>query len=141
VIDANLVDEVRITVIATGFDQLPIIVGDPVAAQPERKRATQIAMPYLRPAPMAQPIPSVELKAQQAMREAAARPDATPVTQPMRADLHTAHATHATHAAPRAPAPAAEPKQQRLTPSVLQGTEETELDIPAFLRHPPRNLE
>ncbi len=132
VIDANLVDEVRITVIATGFDQLPIVVGDPVAATPERKRATQIAMPYLRPAPMAQAVPTVEMKAQQAMREAAARPDATPVTQPMRADLH---------AAPRAPAPAAEPKQQRLSPSVLQGTEETELDIPAFLRHPPRNLE
>ncbi|HZS42532.1 MAG TPA: cell division protein FtsZ [Polyangia bacterium] len=133
VIDANLVDEVRITVIATGFDQVPLMLGEP-QAQPERKRATQIAMPYIRPsAPMATPN-SVELKTQAAMRDAAVRADATPVTQPVRHESHASVAREALKSAP-------EPKQQRLSPSVLQGTEETELDIPAFLRHPPRNLE
>src|SRR5439155_23551051 len=92
VIDANLVDEVRITVIATGFDQVPLILGETAAPAVERKRATQIAMPYLRPAPMAQALPltsqSVELKAQAAMRDAAIRADATPVTQPVRHEQH-----------------------------------------------------
>src|SRR4051794_32935707 len=43
VIDANLIDEVRITVIATGFDRIQAMMGEPMAvAVPERKRATQI---------------------------------------------------------------------------------------------------
>ena len=47
VIDANFVDEVRITVIATGFDRAVAHLEDPMAHAPiERKRATQIAMPY-----------------------------------------------------------------------------------------------
>src|SRR5256885_1461268 len=47
VIDANFVDEVRITVIATGFDRVTMHLEDPMAHAPvERKRATQIAMPY-----------------------------------------------------------------------------------------------
>src|SRR5689334_16641604 len=56
VIDANLVDEVRITVIATGFDAAAVhVLPEPTRDAPEKKRATQIAMPYAR---------SAELKAQ-----------------------------------------------------------------------------
>ena len=78
VIDANLVDEVRITVIATGFDRAVAHMDDPMAHAPvERKRATQIAMPYTGIPTAARPhVPptqsprqdQVELKAQQAMR-------------------------------------------------------------------------
>src|SRR5439155_26299312 len=47
VIDANLVDEVRITVIATGFDRAMAQLPDNMPTiVPERKRATQITMPY-----------------------------------------------------------------------------------------------
>src|SRR5205823_2657440 len=62
VIDANLVDEVRITVIATGFDRIQahLMGGDPVPViVPERKRATQITMPYAaRPLQPPAPPPS-----------------------------------------------------------------------------------
>src|SRR5689334_16577304 len=44
VIDASFVDEVRITVIATGFDRAAMVIDDPM---PPRARATQIAMPYI----------------------------------------------------------------------------------------------
>ena len=49
VIDANFGDEVRITVIATGFDRAGRAHGrsDLPRARVERKRATQIAMPYI----------------------------------------------------------------------------------------------
>jgi cell division protein FtsZ len=131
VIDANLVDEVRITVIATGFDGAHAHLGEPAAPiPPERKRATQIAMPYAaRPAPIA--VPSVELKTQAAMRDAPAlRPDQTPVTQPVRAER-----------TPSSPSLPVVTSPRPITQSVLTGAEETELDIPAFLRHPPRNVE
>jgi len=142
VIDANFVDEVRITVIATGFDRAVAHMEDPMAHAPvERKRATQIAMPYTgiptaaRPhVPPTQAPPrhdQVELKAQQAMREQQVRPDQTPVTAPVRADGHPQ--TRAERAAPQKVDP-------RLS-AALSGAEETELDIPAFLRHPLRSVE
>jgi cell division protein FtsZ len=113
VIDANLVDEVRITVIATGFDRVQAQMGDPIpVVTPERKRATQITMPYAaRPhITAAAPPPAPQPQ----------RADPTPVTAPMRAE-----------APPQAPRPA---------PRVaLTGAEETELDIPAFLRRPPHS--
>jgi cell division protein FtsZ len=129
VIDANLIDEVRITVIATGFDQLPLHMADPIVPQAERKRATQIAMPYVRPSGHAL-APSVEMKTQAAIRDQPMmRPDQTPVTQPMRTE------------APQRSSPQSLPVQPSRLPGGLSGAEETELDIPAFLRHPPRNLE
>src|SRR3954464_7362265 len=68
VIDANLIDEVRITVIATGFDRIQAMMGAPVPVViPERKRATQITMPYsARPLqPPAQPLPAQPQRADQ----------------------------------------------------------------------------
>jgi cell division protein FtsZ len=135
VIDANLVDEVRITVIATGFDRVSAQLGDPMPVViSERKRATQIAMPYNRPLSMP-PLSSspsgshsaahsVEQKTQAAMRDAPVRSDATPVTAPVRAETLRPVA--------------AQPSQPNRLANVLSGAEETELDIPAFLRHPPR---
>jgi cell division protein FtsZ len=108
VIDANLVDEVRITVIATGFDRTQAQMGDPVPViVPERKRATQITMPYAA-RPLIPPAPP-------AAQPQPVRVDQTPVTAPVR---------------PETPRPAGR------MPS-LSGAEETELDIPAFLRRQP----
>jgi cell division protein FtsZ len=142
VIDANFVDEVRITVIATGFDRVVAHLEDSYHAPVERKRATQIAMPYTgipsaaRPhVPPTQAPPrhdqQVEMRTQQAMRDQATRPDQTPVTAPMRTD-----------APPQSRAERA--AQQKVDPrlsAALSGAEETELDIPAFLRHPLRSVE
>jgi cell division protein FtsZ len=142
VIDANFVDEVRITVIATGFDRAVAHMDDPIIHTPERKRATQIAMPYTGVPAAARPhVPptqspnrhdqQVELKAQQAMREQQTRPDQTPVTAPMRADGHPQT---------RADRGTQSKVDPRLS-AALSGAEETELDIPAFLRHPLRSVE
>src|SRR4051794_4247148 len=126
VIDANLTDEVRITVIATGFD--PVVgvglVQVPENAPFERKRATQIAMPYVRS--------NADLKA---VPVPSPRPDQTPVSGPVRlADERVQRPSQ-----PAIPSMAA-PQSARL-PNGLSNVEETELDIPAFLRHPPRTLE
>src|SRR5256714_932927 len=138
VIDANFVDEVRITVIATGFDRATMHIEDSMPHQmPERKRATQIAMPYTGVPAAARPhVPPagtmftsrhdthVEMKAQQAMREQPLRVDQTPVNLPMRTD---------------APPPSRAERAGKVEPrlaAALSGAEETELDIPAFLRHP-----
>jgi cell division protein FtsZ len=128
VIDANLVDEVRITVIATGFDAIQAMMGDPQPIPVERKRATQIAMPYIRPAPQ----PSVELKTQSSLREQPLRPDQTPVTAPMRTEMRAERPSQPSMPAVAVPRPLA---------GALSGAEETELDIPAFLRHPARTIE
>jgi cell division protein FtsZ len=120
VIDANLIDEVRITVIATGFDRAQAMMGDPVPIiTPERKRAMQITMPYAaRPLiPPAQPQPQPQPQAPMP------RADQTPVSAPIQS-------------MPRTEAP--RPSAPNRVPS-LTGAEETELDIPAFLRHPPRS--
>src|SRR5205823_4394351 len=111
VIDANLVDEVRITVIATGFDRVQAQLGAPVlVAVPERKRATQITMPYAA-RPLQPPAPPQQHAQPQPPQPQ--RADQTPVTAPM--------------PAPRSRMPS------------LSGAEETELDIPAFLRRPPHS--
>jgi cell division protein FtsZ len=135
VIDANFVDEVRITVIATGFDRVVAHIEDPYQQAPvERKRATQIAMPYTGIPTAARPhVPptaapprhdqQVEMKAQQAMRGMEPRPDQTPVTAPVRSER------------------AAQQKVDPRLSAALSGAEETELDIPAFLRHPLRSVE
>ncbi|HEX4460862.1 MAG TPA: cell division protein FtsZ [Polyangia bacterium] len=140
VIDANFVDEVRITVIATGFDRLAAQVEEPLPSimQIERKRATQIAMPYVGMPAAARPhLPPTTSVAQQqaqaeakALREQSARADATPTTSPMRPDGLTMPTR-----AERAAAAKVEPRLA----AALSGAEETELDIPAFLRHPLRN--
>jgi cell division protein FtsZ len=121
VIDANLVDEVRITVIATGFDGSAVVaLPDPHALPVERKRATQIAMPYAAPRTTIEPKPSLM-----------PRPDQTPVSAPVRADERPARPT-------QAPLPV---QPTRLPNAPLSSVEESELDIPAFLRHPPRTHE
>jgi cell division protein FtsZ len=142
VIDANFVDEVRITVIATGFDRISAHVEEsmPSVMQIERKRATQIAMPYVGMPAAARPHLPPTMSTQQAQvqadlkaqREQAARPDATPMTSPMRQDGLTMPTR-----AERAAAAKVEPRLA----AALSGAEETELDIPAFLRHPLRNAE
>jgi hypothetical protein len=118
VIDPEMEGKVKITVIATGFDRAVAHMDDPIVHQPiERKRATQIAMPYVAPTrPVTLPPPVQPV-----------RPDPTPVTAPMRSEP----------VRPAAPAPAA-PARMPLATAPL-GSEETELDIPAFLRHPPRS--
>jgi len=141
VIDANFVDEVRITVIATGFDRVVAHIEDPMPVQTERKRATQIAMPYTGVPAAARPhVPptqsprhdqQVEMRAQQAMREQQTRPDQTPVTAPMRTDGPPQS---------RGERAAGQKVDPRLS-AALSGAEETELDIPAFLRHPLRSVE
>jgi hypothetical protein len=126
---------VRITVIATGFDRVVAHIEDPLQHAPvERKRATQIAMPYTGIPSAARPhVPptaaparhdqQVEMKAQQAMRGMEPRPDQTPVTAPVRSER------------------AAQQKVDPRLSAALSGAEETELDIPAFLRHPLRSVE
>jgi cell division protein FtsZ len=91
VIDANFVDEVRITVIATGFDRAVAHIEEPVPPHMtvERKRATQIAMPYAgMPSPAARPhLPPPAPAAPHIVERAhpqAARADATPVSAPIR---------------------------------------------------------
>jgi hypothetical protein len=69
------------------------------------------------------------MKAQQAMREQPLRADQTPVTAAMRTD-----------GPPQSRAERAAKVEPRLA-AALSGAEETELDIPAFLRHPLRNVE
>jgi cell division protein FtsZ len=127
VIDANLVDEVRITVIATGFDASAVQMVPSTEREPqEKKRATQIAMPYTRSAGH-----QVELKTQAAMREQPVRPDQTPVTQPVRPESNV----------PPRPERPSSPAIRIAGAGQMSGAEETELDIPAFLRHPPRSVE
>jgi cell division protein FtsZ len=171
VIDANLVDEVRITVIATGFDPAMQVAvpsnypgGRPQASQaaaPSAPRPRQVTLPYVagagsgplmstpQPAPTAAPAPTpapiasvtpaqVELKAHQAMRETPPRPDATPVTAPLRTDAAD-HREPTPRERARAAAATIQVQTPPRLPDVMQGTEETELDIPAFLRL--RNLE
>jgi hypothetical protein len=76
---------------------------------------------------MAQQQAQAEAKA---LREQSARADATPTTSPMRPDGLTMPTR-----AERAAAAKVEPRLA----AALSGAEETELDIPAFLRHPLRN--
>jgi cell division protein FtsZ len=145
VIDANLVDEVRITVIATGFDSAPLQAGSnthrtsisvPASMPPPRPR--QVTLPYLAgtqpsaPQPVTTPSHLIEMKAQAAMREQPIRPDQTPVTQPVRPDQHREHAPQRT--------PQPQQPGTRLS-NVLSGAEETELDIPTFLRNPRASVE
>ncbi len=114
VIDANLTDEVRITVIATGFDAPAITIEEPIPL--ERKRV-QIQNNYVRASGAVQiPMPMNEMKSQP--RELHLRQDATPpgVSRGERTQ------------------PTAPPR----LPSALAGLEDSELDIPAFLRNPPR---
>jgi cell division protein FtsZ len=117
VIDANLLDEVRITVIATGFDRVQAQMGDNMPVMvPERKRATQITMPYAA-RPLIPPAPPQPSAPQPPAPAAMGRVDQTPITAPVRSE------------APRPAAPSRMPS--------LSGAEETELDIPAFLRRQP----
>jgi hypothetical protein len=69
------------------------------------------------------------MNAQQAMREPPMRADATPVSAPVRVEPQT-----------RAERAAAQKVEPRLA-AALSGAEETELDIPAFLRNPLRSVE
>lgn len=121
VIDANMDDEVRITVIATGFDQATMHLQNTQPPVERKRAATQIAMPYARPQ---QPV--VE-------NRAAAR-EPTPVTSPVRPERVERNDRTERTITDRTISPtprAAHP---------LAATEETELDIPAFLRHPPRTV-
>src|SRR5262245_20070040 len=103
VIDANFTDEVRITVIATGYDRTAEMA-EPLPPIPEPRkivsRPTQVPLSYssarTEKMPTLPPPP---------------RTDPTPVTQPVRSE--------------RPPAP---------LPRVAGLSEETEIDIPTFLR-------
>ncbi len=132
VIDANLVDEVRITVIATGFDRVVIHAEEPPREERERserskRAATQIAMPYVRSSPSGVVYtPNNELKSSPRDATREVRIDTTPVTAPVRPEYKTP-----------VPQPAPAQPSNRLA-SALGGFEDAELDIPAFLRNPPR---
>jgi cell division protein FtsZ len=128
VIDANLIDEVRITVIATGFDRVAAQIDDPMPVPVERKRATQITMPYAARPHIPPAAPTMPAPAREPLRA-----DPTPVT-PQQRPQPAAHAPLANERTERTPPL---PPANRLA-SALSGVEETELDIPAFLRHPPR---
>ncbi len=157
VIDANLIDEVRITVIATGFDRATLMVDDPLPLMPtvsEKKRATQITMPYVRSSPMElrgpeprtpeprvvetrMPTPSGEMRTVSANRG-----DATPVSGPIRSER--AERADRTERGQMGVAPLPPPPSSRLASALgpaLGGDDESELDIPAFLRHPPRSMD
>jgi cell division protein FtsZ len=157
VIDANFVDEVRITVIATGFDRGAAAYEEPLHPHvPERKRATQIAMPYVGVPAAARPhmppqVPLVQSRydahptqphimrepvlreppmREPPMREPPMRPDPTPVTPAMREAVPQTRAERASSS-----------KVEPRLAAALSGAEESELDIPAFLRHPLRSVE
>ncbi len=144
VIDASFIDEVRITVIATGFDRLAAQIDDPMM---ERKRAMQIAMPYV--AKMSSG-PSVERQTQQALREQPIRFDSTPITQPVRSSGsdRISVSERMTERMPERLSDRTERSErpaQQVMPVVgarvangLAGAEDSELDIPTFLRQPPR---
>ncbi len=115
----------------------------------EKKRATQISMPYVRSAPMdiRGPEPRVEkAEARADLRgstgpHAMARPDATPVSGPIRSErAERGDRTERGAAAAPLPPPPASRLASALGPA-LGGDDESELDIPAFLRHPPRSLD
>jgi cell division protein FtsZ len=130
VIDASFVDEVRITVIATGFDRDAIIVDEP--ANPPRARATQIAMPY---------IAKTASGSIGGSRESSARVDATPVSPPPRAverPVISDRPPERTERSERPSQPQLPVPATRAVAGGLTGAEESELDIPTFLRQPPR---
>jgi cell division protein FtsZ len=145
VIDASFVDEVRITVIATGFDRAAAQVDD---MHMVGKRATQIAMPYVAKTSSG---PSVEQRAQAALREQPIRLDSTPITQPVRSTSGSDRIAVSERSVERAPermndrTERSERPSQTVMPVVgarvasgLAGVEDSELDIPTFLRQPPR---
>jgi cell division protein FtsZ len=161
VIDASFVDEVRITVIATGFDKAAIISDDPLP----RSRPTQVAMPYVTRPQSVSITPSVEQRTQTAMREQMPRADQTPVTQPVRqgsgsitGSMPAISTASAERMMPersdrmmpdrgdrmmpdRGERLPSQPNLPALPPRAmagLSGAEESELDIPTFLRQPPR---
>jgi cell division protein FtsZ len=128
VIDASFVDEVRITVIATGFDRATIVEEPHVP----RARATQMPMPYIA-------------KTSSGPSAHSARIDVTPVSPaptnmapppPAAAVMMAAPQRAPERDRPSQPAMAATPA--RVVSAALTGVEESELDIPTFLRHPPR---
>src|SRR5688572_7045721 len=132
VIDANFTDEVRITVIATGFDRTAAQIEALAQAQAQaqaaadarRARPTQVPIQYApippRPPSAFVPLPATSARITDKMpiiREPV-RNDPTPVSSP--------RATVATGGPPPAPLPR------------LAGlSEETEIDIPTFLRRQP----
>jgi cell division protein FtsZ len=140
VIDPSFVDQVRITVIATGFDRLPVHAEEPEisivpAVHDRRARAQQIAMPYAQKgvgAPVAEQRPQITRD----------QPQAAPLTPPLRApiDLTTVNRCEPTPARTRTPSQPAMPVVPRLT-SVLSGAEESELDIPTYLRQPRTTID
>src|SRR5262252_2417468 len=81
VIDANFTDEVRITVIATGFDRKPL--EEPVIHERDRGRGrpTQVPMAYAGH-PHVTPHVGRTTDKMPILRETTSRPDVTPVTQP-----------------------------------------------------------
>lgn len=137
VIDSNFVDQVRITVIATGFDRLEVQAEDPMMNE-RRTRAQQIAMPYTQ---KTTPTVIVEPKLQISMRDQP-RGDATPLTIPMRPPLEVTAVGRCepTPTRTRTPSQPSMPAVPRVA-SVLTGAEESELDIPTFLRQPRTSLE
>ena len=138
VIDASFVDEVRITVIATGFDRAAMVIDEPMP----RRHQTQMPMqmPYVARSSSS---PSVEQRTQIAIREQVPRADATPVTAPVRPSasqpsIAVSDRSDRSDRFERIPSSPGMPALPVRVGGGLTGAEECELDIPAFLRHPPR---
>jgi cell division protein FtsZ len=137
IIDEGMKDEVKVTVIATGFEQRPM-VGKPKAAfasgsiargvpseplerisfQPPRQQETVKPAPAYRMEPVTQPEPVAPAPVQYV----------PPAPQP---------ATHQPHVTPPTYAPA-NPRPTQPTPAVVPAAkptnEEEDLEIPAFIR-------
>ena len=115
VIDANFTDEVRITVIATGFDRLGQTMGDvPVVVAPVPRRPSQVQVPLTY---SGAPTPVVARQPEKPRETVRPEP-------PLRAE------------------PPPPPRPERVAtpgglPRVAALSEETEIDIPTFLRRQP----
>jgi cell division protein FtsZ len=113
VIDANFTDEVRITVIATGFDRLGQTMSDvPVVVAPVTRRPSQVQVPISYPGAVA-----------------AARPADKP-----RESVRPETVLRAEPPPPPRPERVATPGGLPRVPAL---SEETEIDIPTFLRRQP----
>jgi cell division protein FtsZ len=112
VIDANFTDEVRITVIATGFDRKEVV--EPIIHETRRgARPTQVPLAY-------SPRTTEKMPAVRDPSREVSRPDLTPVTAPLRPER-----------------PQVAPPSMRTPHPSLSAQEETELDVPTFLRRHP----
>jgi cell division protein FtsZ len=137
VIDDRVTEEVKITVIATGFSQPIRLVNTALDARAPTAQRVQVSVPEqvtARPSPTQATGPARPVQA----TLPAVRPPAIPATATaaLRAPA-LARAGAGTATAPRPPAiPPRAPRETTFTPA-----DDDQLDVPAFLRRNGRNVE